>query len=244
MRNVGTLARRELSVYFLSPIAYVVMAVFLLVAGIFWVFFGGREGFAPGAEASLRGLFGNGLMLIVLVVLIPLVTMRLLSEEFRSGTIEKLMTAPVTESDVVLGKFAAAMVFYLALLASTLLYVVLIRIYGQPDWGLMLSIYLGLILIGALYAAVGVFFSALTRNQVIAGLGAFTLLAVFTFLAQYMGQSMTGFWRLMFQQFSIYDHLQTFFRGLVELNHVIFFLSTTAVFLFLTVKVLESRRWR
>ncbi len=240
MKNVGTLARRELSVFFLSPIAYVVITVFLIITGIFF----GREILSPGAEASMRPLFGSGIVLLVLAVLIPLVTMRLLSEEFRSGTIEKLMTAPITEVDIVLGKFVAALAFYGVLLASTLFYVVLIYAFGNPDTGLLFSSYFGLALLGALYTAVGLFFSALTRNQVIAGLSSFVLLAILTFLGQYLAQNTEGWVRVGLQHLSIFDHLQTFLRGLIELNHFIFFITTTGVFLFLTVKVLESRRWR
>jgi len=239
MRNVGTLARRELAAFFYSPIAYVVLAIFLVVTGIFFY----RDNFVPGGEASLRVTFGSYLP-IILVFVIPMLTMRLLAEEFRGGTIETLMTAPVSEVDVVLGKFCGTLVFYLAMLATTLVHAFVIRAYGPLDWGLLICTYVGLLLMGALYLAVGLFFSAWTRNQVIAVLCSFVLLAVFTFLANYLAQGQEGALRVVLQHLSIVAHYQDFARGLFDTNHLVFFVTSTALFLFLSVKVLESRRWR
>lgn len=239
MQKVGTLTQRELAAFFFSPIAYVVLAVFLVVTGIFFV----NDNFVPGGESSLRITFGNYLP-VILVFILPMLTMRLLSEEFRSGTIESLMTAPVSDADVVLGKFFGTLVFYLLMLGTTLLHVVLVAMYGTLDVGLVLASYLGLILLGGLYIAVGLFFSACTRNQVIAVICSFVLLAVFTFLAEYLAREQEGTLRVVLQHLSIVSHFQDFARGLVDTNHLIFFLSTTGLFLFLTVKVLESRRWR
>lgn len=239
MKNIGTLTQRELSVLFYSPVAYVVIAIFLIISGIFF----GSDNFQPGAEASVRVLFGSYLPLI-LVFILPMLTMRLLSEEFRSGTIETLMTAPVTETDVIVGKFLGALLFYGVMLATTLIYVVLIALYGPLDKGLVVSTYVGLILLGGLYTAVGLFFSACTRNQVIAVLCSFVLLAVLTFLANWMAGQQEGTIRVILQQVSIMSHYQDFARGLIDLNHVVYFVSSTALFLFFAVKVLESRRWR
>ncbi len=239
MRNVGTLTQRELSTFFYSPIAYVVLAVYLVVTGMFFV----SDNFVPGGEASLRITLGSYLP-VILVFIVPMLTMRLMSEEFRSGTIETLMTAPVSEVDVVLGKFLGTLVFYLVMLAATLLHVVLVAAYGPLDVGLLLCTYLGLILLGGLYVAVGLFFSALTRNQVIAVVCSFVLLAVFTFLANYLARDQEGTLRVVLQHLSLMAHFEDFARGLVDTNHLIFFVTTTVLFLFLSVKVLESRRWR
>ena len=239
MRNVGALTRRELSAFFFSPIAYVVLAVFLVVTGIFFV----NDNFLPGEEASLRITFGNYLP-VILVFIVPMLTMRLLSEEFRSGTIETLMTAPVSEVDVVLGKFLGTLVFYLVMLGTTLLHVVLVAAYGPLDAGLLASSYFGLILLGGLYISVGLFFSACTRNQVIAVVCSFVLLAIFTFLANYLAQEQEGILRVILQHLSLMAHFQDFARGLVDVNNLVFFLTTTGLFLFLTIKALESRRWR
>ena len=239
MRNVTTLTRRELSVFFYSPIAYVVLAVFLGVTGAFFV----TDNFVPGAESSLRVTFGTYLP-VILVFVMPLLTMRLLADEFRGGTIETLMTAPVSDADVILGKFLGTLVFYLVMLAATLLYVVLVAAYGPLDVGLVLCTYFGLFLVGALYISVGLFFSACTRSQVVAGMCTLVLLAVTTLLANYLAQAQEGTVRVLLQHVSVLAHFQDFARGLVDTNHLIFFLSSTACFLFLAVKVLESRRWR
>ena len=239
MRNVGTLTQRELSTFFYSPIAYVVLAVFLVVTGMFFI----SDNFVPGGEPSLRITFGNYLP-VILVFIVPMLTMRLMSEEFRSGTIETLMTAPVSEVDVVLGKFLGTLVFYLVMLATTLLHVILVACYGPLDVGLLLCNYLGLILLGGLYISVGLFFSACTRNQVIAVLCSFVLLAVFTFLANYLARGQEGALRVVLQHLSLIAHFQDFARGLVHTNHLVFFVTSTVLFLFLAVKTLESRRWR
>ena len=225
--------------FFFSPIAYVVIAVFLAVTGIFFFW----DNFVPGGEASLRVTFGSYLPLILVFVL-PMLTMRLLSEEFRSGTIETLMTAPVSEVDIVVGKFCGTMVFYLVMLATTLPLAFVIAAYGPLDVGMLVCTYLGLLLLGGLYVSVGLFFSTCTRNQVIAVLCSFVLLAILTFLANYLARGQQGTLRVILQHLSIVAHFQDFARGIFDTNHLIFFVSTTALFLFLSVKVLESRRWR
>lgn len=239
MRNVGTVTRRELSAQFYSPIAYVVIAIFLMVSGIFFL----TIDFRPGAESSVRALFG-GYMPLILVFMLPMLTMRVLSEEFRSGTIETLMTAPVDDADVVLGKFFGSLLFFGVMLVTTLIYPVLVAMYGPLDVGMALCSYLGMALVGGLFIAVGVFFSACTSNQVIAVVCSFVLLAIFTFLAEYLGSISEGTLRVVLQHLAVLSHYQDFTRGLIDTNHVVYFLTTTGVFLFLAVKVLEFRRWR
>lgn len=239
MVNVTTLAKRELGAYFLSPIAYAVIAMFLFSSGLAF----GLGTFAPGGEASLRSLFEFWIILILVFVL-PMLTMRLVSDELRVGTIETLMTAPITEIEVVLGKFCGALVFYLILLAAILLYPLLLQMYGSVDSKLLFCNYLGLLLVGALYIAVGLFFSSCTKHQVIAVLLSFALLALMTFASHALAQLVEGWPRVLLQQLSIRSHFHDFVRGMLDLNHVIFFLTTTAFFLFVTVKRLEMRRWQ
>jgi len=241
VNNVKTIMMRELGAFFYSPIAYVVLTIFLVLSGFFFA----QETFRPGGEASLRPLFGNTMPLILVFVL-PLLAMRLISEEFRSGTIETLMTAPVTDLEVVLGKFLGVGVFYLILLATTLVYAVIIAIYGPLDLLLLICNYIGLILLGGLYLSVGLLFSATTRNQIIAGLTSLVVLLVFTLLADYLaGQVEKWAWlRVLLQQLSIFSHYRDIVRGRLDLGHVVFFITTTGLCLFLTTKVLESRRWR
>ncbi|UCF35119.1 MAG: ABC transporter permease subunit [Phycisphaerales bacterium] len=239
MQNVGTLARRELGAYFLSPIAYMVNAIFLFTAGLAFAL----GTFRPGAEASLRS-FCEVWMVLILIFVLPMLTMRLLSEELRSGTIETLMTVPVTDVDVILGKFLGALAFYVVLLLTLIIYPIILRMYGPVDWLLLLCNFLGLILLGALYISVGLFFSSCTRHQVVAVLLSCALLALMTFAFHALAQSVEGWPRTILQQLSIRSHFSDFVRGLVDVNHVIFFVTTAALFLFLSVKILEFRRWR
>lgn len=238
MSNVGTVAGRELGAYFLSPIAYAVNAVFLFACGMAF----GLGTFFNGGEASLRSMFEFWIVLILVFVL-PMLTMRLVSDELRTGTIETLMTVPVTETDIVLGKFLGAFAFFLILLVAILLYPLLLSMYGSIDLKLLLCHYIGLVLLGALYIAVGLFFSACTKHQVIAVLISFVLLALMTFASHALAQLVEGWPRVILQQISVRTHFSEFVRGMLDLNHVVFFLTTTGFFLFLTVKRLEMRRW-
>jgi len=240
MQNISTMVRREVGAYFLSPIAYVVMAIFLLACGLAF----GLGTFRPGGEASLRSLFDQWIVLILVFVL-PMLTMRLLSEEFHSGTIETLLTAPITEIEIVLGKFVGALALYAVLLATILLYPVILSLYGTLDLSLLVCNYVGLLLLGALYIAVGLFFSACTKYQIIAVLLSFALLALMTFAAQGLAQVVDAGWtRVFLQHISVRAHFQDFVRGMIDLNHVVFFITTTALFLYLTVRRLEVRRWQ
>jgi ABC-2 type transport system permease protein len=240
MRNITTMAQRELGTYFLSPIAYAVTAVFLFSAGLAFAL----GTFRNGEEASLRSLVEFWVVLILVFVL-PMLTMRLVSEEFRAGTIETLMTAPITETEIVLGKFLGLFVFYLVLLATMLLYPILLASYVSAfDVTLLACHYFGLLLLGALYGAVGLFFSSCTKHQIIAVLLSFALLALMTFASDGLATQVEGWPRVLLQQLSVRTHFFDFARGVVDLNHVVFFLTVTGLFLFLTVKRLEMRRWQ
>ena len=239
MRNVVTLIQRELGTYFLSPIAYIVIAIFLFSAGLAF----GLGTFVNGGEASLRHLFEFWIMLILLFVL-PMLTMRLFSEEYYSGTIETLMTAPISEVEIVMGKFFGAVAVYLIILATLLLYPIILASYGQVDYKLMFCNFLGLCFLGTLYISVGLFFSACTRHQIIAVLLSFFVLAMMTFAFHGLATQLDAGWlRVILQHVSIQSHFRDFVRGLVDINHVVFFLTLTGLFLFLSVKRLEMRRW-
>jgi ABC-2 type transport system permease protein len=232
------IARRELGSYFVSPIAYVAMAIFLIVCGVgFW------PDFQPGQPAEMRHLFDD--MVWVLVAIVPLLSMGLLAQEWASGTIETLMTAPVGETDVVLGKFAGSLIFFVVLLVPTLLYVILLRIYARPDYGPIISGYLGICLVGGLFISVGLFCSALTRSQVVAAAAAAGILYVITIVPYQVTAlaTLSPFWRSVADQ-CVFRRYADFSKGVIDSGNVIFFLAVTGVFLFLTVKVLESRRWK
>ncbi len=239
MRNTTTVASRELGAYFLSPIAYAVLAIFLFAMGIAF----GLGAFVNGKEASVKFLL-TPWALLFLVPVLSLLTMRLIADEARTGTIETLMTAPVTDTEIVLGKFFGALGFFLILLAAMLIYPFLMSMYGPVDYKLLLCQGIGLLLVGALYISVGLFLSACTKHQVVAALISVTVLAIMTFASQELAQEIqAGKVRVVLQQVSVVSHFYDFVRGMLDLNHVLFFLSTTALFLFLTVKRLEMRRW-
>jgi len=240
MSKMLLLTRRELSAYFVSPIAYVAMVFFLLLSGILFgsPWFGA---FRPGQPAQLQSVFY--LVSFVLLLVIPALTMRSLAEERGSGTIESLLTAPVTDAQVVLAKFLGCWIFYLAILAPTLLYVVALAAFSSPDYGSIMAGYLGLVLLGMMYVAIGILASSLTRAQVIAFVVAFFPLLFLHLLGLFAG-SMPSPWRSIVRVAGTIAHCEDFNRGIVAATHVVYFLAVTVYALFLTVKVLESRRWR
>jgi ABC-2 type transport system permease protein len=233
-----TIARREVGSYFYSPIAYVTMTLFLLASGgLFW------RDFKPGEPAVMRTIFEWMVWLLVLVV--PMLCMGLLAQEWATGTVETMFTAPVSETDVVVGKFLGSMAFFFVLLIPTLLYVLMLRLYSHPDYGPIFSGYLGIVLVGALFIAIGLFCSSLTRSQVVAAVSAAAILFIVTIVPWWAGSEATlsSFWRKVADQ-GVFTRYTDFSKGVIDIGHLVFFVSTTALFLFLTVKVLESRRWK
>ncbi|MBN1555631.1 MAG: ABC transporter permease subunit [Phycisphaerae bacterium] len=249
MGKTFSIARRELAGYFYSPLAYVIGALFLCVCAFKFApppgfISGSREWFilVPHQQASLRTLFE--MMGAAMVVAAPLLTMRLLSEEFHVGTIETLMTAPVTDAQVVLGKFLGVLGFYLALLGSTLMFLVLMFIFARPDIGVVVMGYLGMILLGAAFLAVGLFASSLTRHQLLAAAAAIVILAFFSLLMSPAAAHLGEPWNQAAARLNAMNYLKSFARGLFDSRAVVFFLALTGGFLFLSIKMVESRRWR
>lgn len=238
IRNISALTQRELSSVFLSFIAYVVGLLFLVATATLFMF----NTLTEGGEATLAPLFGH--MAWLLILAIPLVTMRMISEEYASGTIETLMTAPVSDTEVVLGKFFGAMSFYVAMILSTLVYAFVLMAYGNPDTTVMLNGYLGMLFLGALYASIGLFASSLTRHQLIAAVLGMAMIGVLTYAMDYVASLQSGTWRLVFSYVNILNHFEDFSRGIFDTKAIVFFVSATLFFLFLSVKVMESKRWR
>lgn len=239
MRISLAIARRELSSYFISPIAYVVMTLFLLVCGFYVM-----RDFQQGQPAGLHAVFDA--MIWLLMVCVPLLSMGLIAHERAAGTLETLMTAPIRESQVVLGKFLGAMGFLLVLLLPTAIYVASLKLYSAVDLGPIFGGYLGVLLAGALFAAIGLLCSAATRSQFVAAIVALAILFAITAvpLALMQQASTIGPSWLAIAEQGVYGRYQTFNAGIVDSAHVVFFTATTSCFLFLSVKVLESRRWR
>ncbi len=244
-----SIARKELAGYFYSPLAYVVGTLFLCVCAFkfvsppgFWT--GSRDFFilVPHQTASLRSLFE--MMAMSMTIVAPLLTMRLASEEFRSGTIETLMTAPVTDTQVIMGKFLGVFIFYITLLASTAIFLVLMYIFAQPDLGVVLMGYVGMILLGLAFLAVGVFASTLSRYQLMAAVAAIILLSIFTVLMEPVSIHTPEPFNRMAANLNAMTYLRRFARGQFDSCGLVFFVTMTGGFLFLSVKTLESRRWR
>jgi len=234
---------REWRAYFLSPLAYVILAAFLLMNGlIFWaiVAFMNTPG-APKGQA-LPYLFTNTYFWIFNLFVVPIIAMRLFPEERKSGTIETLLTSPVSEGMVVVAKFVGALGFFLTLWAPTLVYVLILRSSTTVDLGPVASAYLAVVLLGAFFLSVGTFASTLTKNQIVAAILAFgMLIPIFSAgLLESLGSDPSR--RDLFGYVNLWDHMDDFSRGIVDTRHVVYYLSGTAFFLFLATVTLAAKK--
>ncbi|MDP6402457.1 MAG: ABC transporter permease subunit [SAR202 cluster bacterium] len=237
MRNTYIIAWKETKGYFSTPMAYVVGAMFLVLTGIFFV----EDVTSAFPEASVRALMDWASFFMVFLT--PLLTMRLLAEEQKLGTMELLLTAPVRDWEVVMGKYIASFLILVVTIALTLFYVFLLYWYGDPDTGPVLTAYLGLVLYGAAALAIGLAASSLSGNQIVAAVVGMAVLLTLTFLDR-VADLLSGVAADVFDRMGVDAHLVDFTRGVVDMSHVVYFVSMAAVFLFLTVRSLESRRWR
>ncbi|MGB6065033.1 MAG: ABC transporter permease subunit [Desulfomonilaceae bacterium] len=255
MRGLWAIFRKETANFFISPIAYTVIAIFLLVSGFFFwanVSFMSLVSLQAAnnpmiaqrinlTDVVIRPLVQN--MSIVMLFVMPLLTMRLFSEEKKTGTIELLLTYPINDWAVLFGKYLAATLLLLVMLASTLPFMALLFGIGSPDPGTLLSCYLGLLFMGAAFMALGIFISSLTENQIIAAavsFGSALLFWVLSWSSTLTGEKVGA----VLRQLSILEHLESFNKGILALADVSFFLLFTAFFLFLTLRSLETNRWK
>jgi len=253
--NIWVLARKELKSYFASPIAYIVLAMFAVIFGYFFysataifVDYSMRSMMQRGAappmninDFIIRPLLMN--VSVIVLFLMPMVTMRLFAEEKRSQTIELLMTSPLRDIEIILGKWLAALVLYLCLLGISALNIVFLFFHGKPDWRPLLVGYLGLILMGAAFLGIGAFISTLTKNQIIAAsltFGVFLMLWVLDWVTSYS----TGTAGKIVAYLSITTHFEPFAKGVLELKDAIYYLSVIFLGIFLTARSMESLRWR
>jgi ABC-2 type transport system permease protein len=241
-----TIARREIVSYFASPIAYVVTVVWLIWCGLqFWLLAGV---FASGPTASptanpLSAFFGGSVLFFIpLLVFAPALTMRLLAEERHTGTLETLLTAPITAGDVVMGKYLAALTFWLGLWVPTLMYVWITSQFGRIDTGAVLASYVGVLGIGLYYMAIGLAMSALAKNQIVAALLTFMLLSglfavgLLSFLDSFANL------RDAIEYISLWGHMQAFSKGIVDTRYLVFDLSLAGLFVYLAWRALDARR--
>lgn len=224
MRQVAHIFRKEFSAYFISPIAYIVISIFLLVTG--WFFF---ATFFLFNQANLRTFYT--LLPVVFAFVIPAITMRLISEELNIGSDEILLTMPVTYGDVILGKFLASVALIMTMLIPTLAYPLTVSFMGQLDWGPVVGGYVGAVFLGAAFSAVGLFASALTRNQIIAfiiGLAICFMLTLIDKMLFFLPQSLLG----VFSYLGADVHFQNIAKGIIDSRDILYFISVCFVGLF------------
>jgi ABC-2 type transport system permease protein len=236
LRNVATIASRELKSYFASPVAYAVGFFFLLILGA-WFYFITVLG---QHEANLVGIFK--LLGYLCVPVAAVITMHLFSEERRSGTIELLMTYPLNDWEVVLGKYLASLLLYVFVLALTIQYPIFLGVFAKPDWGMMLSGYIGALLIGAAFLAMGVLASSLTRSAVVAAIICLLMLFGLRFLSA--GAILGGPIGKVFHYISFTGQLDDFSGGLIDTRDIVYLVSFIVFMLFTSVRVIEINRWK
>jgi len=254
VRNIMAIAEKELRSYFASPIGYILIGLFSLLFGwFFYVYlmafvqqsqqmmqFGGGGG-ANVNQMMIRGLFQNTAVIILFVM--PMITMRTYSEEKRSGTIELLLTSPVTDVEIILGKFFGALGLYIALLAVTLPHMGILFLYGNPEWRPVAAAYLGLLLMGGTFVSLGLLISSTTNNQIVAGIVTFVvflLLWIVGWFADSAGPTIGPITSWL----SITEHFDDFSKGIIDTKHVLYYLSLITFGLFLTAKSVDTERWR
>jgi len=253
VRNVATIAGKELRGYFNSPIAWMLMGFFALIFGYMYNVY--LEYFV---RQSMQTQFGGGQTTnvntdmirpllaqasVVVLFLLPMVTMRTYSEEKRSGTIELLLTSPVTDLEITLGKFLGAVAMYLGFMAVVFVYILALFGLGSPEWKPILSGFAGLVLLGASFISVGLFISSTTKNQVVAGAATFAVLLLL-WIINWSSSNATGIWADVLNYLSVTSHFDDFGKGVIDTTHVVYYVSFIAFGLFLTLKSVDTERWR
>ena len=254
MSNILAIAHREIKAYFGSPIAYIVIGFFALMFGYFYyallMFFDQNSMRMAGMggpqtaninEQMIRPVFLNSS--VILLFVLPLVTMRTYSEEKRSGTIELLLTSPLTDFQIIMGKFLGAMTLYAAMLGITLIHLGVLFAFGNPEWKPVLTAYLGMLLMGGCFIAVGLLISSMTKNQIVAGMvtfAVFLMLWVINWIASFTGPTTQS----VLNYLSITGHLDDFTNGVLDTRHLVYYLSFIAFGLFLTARSVDTERWR
>jgi ABC-2 type transport system permease protein len=254
MKNALLIAGKEIKSYFASPIAYLLMAAFGLIFG-FTFYVSTRDFIRMGLQAQMMGqqqpMSVNDMIIrpllgfagTITLFLVPMITMRLIAEEKRTGTIELLLTSPVRDNEIIIGKWLGAMVLFLCVLGMSMINIAFIFIWGKPDVQPVLVAYLGLILQGGCLLAIGLFISTTTRNQIIAG-GVTFFVCLFLYLMSYFTGTDNGVAAQVGNYLSIITHLENFSKGLLSMKDVVFYFSMIFLALFLTSRSLESLRWR
>jgi ABC-2 type transport system permease protein len=253
--RVWPVFKKELRLYFTSPVAYVVLTIFLAVAGYFFysiftffAFASMRSAMNPQmagdlnvTDSVMRPLFSN--LSVILLFFIPMLTMRLFAEERRSGTLELLLTYPVRDGAVLLGKYLAAFALYGVMLTATLVYPGILVVFARLEWGPLVTGYLGLLLLGGALLAVGIFASSLTENQIVAAVTTFGILLLL-WVVGWNADNVGGTWGRVLSYLSILEHNESFARGVIDTRDLVYYVLFIGLALFLTMRSLEARRWK
>ncbi len=238
MRNVPAIIRREMNAYLFTPLAYVVIFLFLGLTGLFF-----HNILWTSRDAGLTAQAMFNVMSYVMMLIVPLITMRLVAHEARSGTLETLMTAPVTDVELVLGKYFGALLFYILILVPTLAHILLLLWLADPDAGPIFSGYVGLLFMGAMFISIGLFWSSLTSRQMTAA-----VLSIISLLLLFVASALPGNrsgWRFdMVRYVGVVARQEEFAGGVVDSRSIVYYVSATVFFLFLSVRAIESRKWR
>jgi ABC-2 type transport system permease protein len=254
LSKVWTIAWKDYKTYFTSPIAYIIIAGFLVIMG--WMFFWNlsyfnmqvmqAKQFGMGKTASItegiiRPLYGN--MNVIFLLIVPFITMRLFAEERKQQTIQLLMTSPISIGEMVFGKFCSAFLLVATMLSLTALYPIILVIFGNPDLGPIFTSYVGTLLLASCYIALGVFFSSMTENQIVAGALTFAA-GLFFWLINWASQSAGPVFSDILDYLSLIQHYNNFSQGIIDTTDIVFYVSFVFVSLFLSHRVLDSYRWR
>ena len=253
MGNILAIANKELRSYFASPIAYIVIGVFALLYGFFYFIM-----LQYFMRVSLQAMAGGGqsvnineqlirpvfqYSMVVFLIVLPMITMRTYSEEKRSGTMELLLTSPITDFQIIMGKFLGAMGLYASMLGVTLLHMALLYWVSNPEWMPIATSYLGMLLMGGCFMSVGLLISSFTKNQIVAVVATFAvfmMLWMINWIASFMGPTAQAVLNYM----SITGHLEDFMGGVIDTKHLVYYLSFIAFGLFLTARSVDTERWR
>lgn len=258
MRNIYLVAKKEFQAYFTSPVAYVVITIFLVITGYFFYnlfasfstlcfqastnpAIARQQNLLNITETLIRPLFGN--MGTIMLLMMPLLTMRLFSEEKKSGTIELLLTYPISDMEVIIGKLVACVAVFILMLSATITCPILAMVFGEPEIGPIITGYLGLFLMGTAFISLGVFTSSITENQIVAATLSFGVLFLFSMMGysiSFMGPTLGKF----MNSISLIGHMEGFAKGIIDTTDIMYYLIFSALFIFLTLRVMESKKWR
>ncbi len=233
---MGAVFRREVLSFFTTPIGYIFLAAFYACSAVSF-----SNNSLQYGNTQLNAVFLD--LMIILIVLIPILTMRSLSEEKKNKTDQCLLTAPVTLGGIVVGKFLASFLIYILGVLITLVYAIVVSAYASPDWNVVLGNIVGLVLLGSAFIAIGMFCSSLTENQVVSAVISFIVMTMLYLFSTIGSLIPVEFISNIFSKLSFLERYYGFTFGLFNFSNVLFFISVTVVFLFLSVRVLEKRRW-